>query len=223
MSNQIKKLNIIRASHDGQYSYLELVVVYTNRLISEYGFNYRSRLSEEEAVARIADNFARDHNCETAKQRIKQSFEELRSRDVTGTSFESLYVYLLPDKLEPHFSCTKNKLNDSSSIPSENEVSQSELKQKLTNVEKDSKVMKFFEDNKCSVCLSSYKEIFDENYHIVVPICGHPLCCKCTDSILVSAKKECPQCRRKFTALSFELMEFNADLTVKTDDKRLFL
>ena len=99
MSNQIKKLNIMRASHDGQYSYLEVVVVYTNRLISEYGFNYRSRLSEEEAVARIADNFARDHNCETAKQRIVQSFEELRSRDVTGTSFESQYVYLLPDKL----------------------------------------------------------------------------------------------------------------------------
>ena len=68
----------------------------------------------------------------------------------------------------------------------ENEVSQCELNEKLKTVDKKSEVFKFFEDNKCSVCLSDYIEIVDEYLHIVVPSCGHPLCCSCADDILVS-------------------------------------
>ena len=104
-----------------------------------------------------------------------------------------------------------------------NEVSQCELKQKLIETDKDSETTKFFEDNKCSVCLSNYKEIVDECLHIVVPSCGHPLCCKCADNILVSEKKECPSCRGNFTSESFDLLKFNEDLTVNSEDRRLFL
>ena len=64
--------------------------------------------------------------------------------------------------------------------------------------------MKFFENNKRSVCLSNYKEILDEDLHVVVPSCGHPLCCKYADNILVSDKKECPSCRGNFTDQSFD-------------------
>ena len=104
-----------------------------------------------------------------------------------------------------------------------NEVSQTELKQKLKVVDKGSDVLKVFEGNKCSVCLSNYKEILDEDLHIVVPFCGHPLCCKCADNILDSKKKECPQCRGKITAQSFNLMKFNADLEIDTLNQKLFL
>ena len=83
--------------------------------------------------------------------------------------------------------------------------------------------MKFFVENKCSVCLSSYKEITDDNLHIVIPTCGHPLCCQCADNILVSEKKECPRCRGNITANSFDLMKFNADLELDSQDQKVFL
>ena len=50
--------------------------------------------------------------------------------------------------------------------------------------------MRFFNKNQWSVCLSSYKEILDEDLHNVVPYCGHPLCCICADNIFVNTKKE---------------------------------
>ena len=83
--------------------------------------------------------------------------------------------------------------------------------------------MKFFEENKCSVCLSSYKEVLDENLHIVVPSCGHPLCCGCADKILLERKKQCPRCKGNISAQSFNLMKFNADLDMITKDKTVFL
>ena len=69
---------------------------------------------------------------------------------------------------------------------SENNVTpQSLLKEKLKNAKKD--VVKFFEENSCPVCLSSYKEILDEDLHIVVSKCGHPFCCKCSIFFLFRA------------------------------------
>ena len=70
------------------------------------------------------------------------------------------------EPLEPHFSCKKNKTKSSG----ENDILQSEVQQKLAIGEKDTKVMKLFADNKCSICLSSYKETFDNDLHIVVGI-----------------------------------------------------
>ena len=110
----------------------------------------------------------------------------------------------------------------SSEMHEESRVSQSELKQKLAAVVKGSEVLNFFEDKKCSVCLSNYKEILDEDLHIVVQSCGHPLCCKCADNVLQS-KKECPQCRKRITAESFSLMKFNADLKIDTCKQKVFL
>ena len=141
---------------------------------------------------------------------------------MTSTPFVHMEIRLLPVKLEPHSSCRMNTDNSMTDLQ-ENKVSQCELKQKLTKLDKDDKTMKFFEYSKCSVYLSNYKEVFYEDLHIVVPSCGHPLCCKCADNVLVSAKIECPSCRENFTAESFDLMKFNEDSTVTSDDRRLFL
>ena len=83
--------------------------------------------------------------------------------------------------------------------------------------------MKFFEENKCSVCLSSYNEILEGKLQIVIPSCGHPLCCECANNILMGTTKECPRCRGNITADSFNLMKFNTDLQMEAQDQRVFL
>ena len=73
------------------------------------------------------------------------------------------------------------------------------------------------------MCLCNYKDIVDEDLHIVVPRCGHPLCCKCADDILNSGNKECPQCRGNITTDSFELLRINKELEVVSEDQKLYL
>ena len=123
--------------------------------------------------------------------------------------------------LPTHTSCSKNKKENSRDLAG-NEISQSDLKGKLASLDKNAIALKFFEKNKCSVCLSNYKEIVDEDLHIVVPRCGHPLCCKCADEISGSEKKECPQCRGNITTDSFELLRINSDLEVVLENQRIF-
>ena len=173
---------------------------------------------EDQAVDRTFDLIVEHHysqyltgiNVEQLRLKVVEGFRQLRENDLSGNSEESMEIILEP----------KDTANEASE---ESEISQSELQQKLAIVEKDSKVMKYFEDNKCSVCLSSYKEVLDNNRQIVIPPCGHPLCCECADNILVSVKKECPRCRGNITADSFNLMKFNADLEMKTGDQKVFL
>ena len=157
------------------------------------------------------------------KKEILEALSEMRENDI-GDGREQTKEMVVPPKLKPHFSCKMNhNVVSNNQAKTETRVSQSELKLKLSFLEKDSKIMKTFEDNICSVCLSNYKEILDEHLHIVIPSCGHPLCCKCADYILDSKKKECPQCRERVTAQSFNLMKFNADLEIDTENQRVFL
>ena len=93
-----------------------------------------------------------------------------------------------------------------------NKLAQSELKVKLANFDKNSRIMKLFVENKCAVCLSNYNEILKEDLHIVIPSCGHPLCCKCADGILSMAKKKCPRCKININSDSFNFMKFNTEL-----------
>ena len=72
-----------------------------------------------------------------------------------------------------------NQNEDSTTKSSDgNEVYQSELKQNLAIVRKYSKVNRVFEENQCSGCLSNCKEIFENDLHIIIPYCGHLLCCE---------------------------------------------
>ena len=222
MSTSIEEIKVFRFYFIGQYDQLVLNVKANNTYCC-YSCSSSSGLSEKEAVSIIANDFAKDYKSEYYKEKIVQGFHQLRLRPVTDTFSDYIDIPVLPNQLEPHFSCKMKNVDSSTTDLKVNEVSQCELKQKLTETDKDSETMKFFEDNKCSVCLSNYKEIVDECLHIVVPSCGHPLCCKCADNILVSEKKECPSCRGFITAQSFDLMKFNGDLTVNFEDKRLFL
>ena len=139
-------------------------------------------------------------NIDILKSDIHQGFHQLREKDLSGNSQQTTEIIV-----DLHYLCKTNKNADSK----ENEISQSELKQKIATVAKYSRFMKFFEENQCSVCLSSYIEILDDNLHILVPFCGHPLCCRCAGKILMSENIECPRCRGYITADSFNFMKFN--------------
>ena len=220
MSHSIEEIYLLRCVSNGQYDYL-ILRVKSNNNFACINSGRSSGLSEEEAVNTIANVFVNDYKSEYYKEKIIEGFEQLRLRNVTNILSDDMEIPVLP--FEPHYSCKMKTVDSSTTDRQKNEVSQCELKQKLTEVDKDSKVVKFFEDKKCSVCLSNYKEIVDEDLHVVVPSCGHPLCCKCADNILASEKKECPQCRGNFTAQAFDLMEFNENLTVKYNDQKIFL
>ena len=157
------------------------------------------------------------------KNKIRRALRKMVENDI-GDGREQTKEIVVPPKLKPHSLCKMNQ-NVVSNVKERRRtgISQSELKQRLSTLDKKSKVMKAFEGNKCSVCLSNYKEILDEDLHVVIPSCGHPLCCKCADYILYSKKKECPQCREKITARSFNLMKFTADLEIETENQRVFL
>ena len=219
MPTSIKKLQVFRFVIHGLYDLL-LLEIKTNKNYRQYGSRRTSGLTEEESANKLANDFVREYKINYYKEQIILGFQQLRLRDVKGVTYECINIPVLP--VLPHSSCNMGYIDDSMTERKENKVSQCDLKIKLKAVDKNSEVFKFFEGNKCSVCLSNYKEIVDEYLHIVVPSCGHPLCCSCADDILARNKKECPICTRNFTGQSFDLLKFNADLTVKTEG-RLFL
>ena len=235
MSNLIEEILISRSSMNDATKIL-IIYFFDNDHVLHRKDAVRFPLSfvnEDEIVATLLDNFLRTYYSdylsviseEQLRLKIIEGFRQLRRNDLNGNNRETMAISLVPQgQLEPHFSCKMNKNGDDTTQSSgENDISQSKLQQKLSIVDKDSEIMKFFEDNKCSVCLSSYKEALDENLHIIVPSCGHPLCCECADNILRSEKKECPRCRGNITGDSFNLMKFNADLQMVTQDQRVFL
>ena len=207
MSNTVYKIKIERSNEDGRWLCLTIKYEVSNR-----ESNQRTRIREyndgnrniDDAITTVMDRFIKTFsstylqsiNLDKFKCDMVQGFQQMQEINLYRTK---KVLFFGPEKqLESHFSCKMNE-NEYSVIQAsiENEVAQSEVQQKLSIVDKDSEVMKFYEDNKCSVCLSNYSEILDDNLHIVIPSCGHPLCCECADNISKSRKKECPRCKKK--------------------------
>ena len=235
MSNLIKEVEINRSSRNGHYLSLGVEFNIPNTIvwISEQ-MSYTLCSNEDEGAVQVLDRIddcvsdweevSQIINLQQLRLKVTEGFRQLRENDLSGNSRETMKVSLVPEaEPDPHFSCKmNNKEYDTTQSSGENEISQSEVQQKLAIVKKEHKVMKFFENNNCSVCLRSYKEILYENRHIVIPSCGHPLCCDCADNILKSTKK-CPRCRGNITADSFNLMKFNAGLQMEAQDQIVFL
>ena len=225
MSNSVSKVEIKRTSENGVWRTVDIRFKKLNgRYAGVWKSNYTNG-DEDFAVLNLLQAFLAgysihfvDADLRKLRSDIREGFRRLREND----SREYMAIDVVPKKpIKTHSSCT---YEDSTAHPLEgDELSQSEVQQKLVNVDGDIRYMKFFEENKCSVCLSSYKELLNEDLHIVVPSCGHPLCCGCADNILKSTKKECPRCRGNITVKSFNLMKFNADLQMLTQDQTVFL
>ena len=228
-----KLLKIERESENGHWKMLSLHIILDNKSIPISStaciFQEHYNENEDENLFEIAIVLAEEKFDFDLIEKVFRCFVELRVNDLSGNSRESNEFLV---ELEPHFSCKINKNNNKGArlfslfkcfTSKENKISQSKIKRKLAKVGKNSEVMKFFEENQCSVCLSSYKEIVESNLHIVVPPCGHPLCCGCADKVLVSIQEQCPRCKGNVTAKSWELMKFNGDLELNSEDQRVFL
>ena len=228
MPNTLKKVTIKRWSLHGCWDKLEIKS-------NDEGFRDLNLVSvnifkgeEDSAVLDLVKFFDEylsfrsfNINYEHLKSEILQGFQKLKENDLTGDSEESIDFIVIP--IDPHISCKENGNSHNSQESPVNYLSQTEVRKKLKTVEESSTVMRFFQENKCSVCLNNYKEILDEDLHIVIPSCGHPLCCKCADNILHCENKECPQCRGEITADSFNRMKFNADLKFVDQKQRVYL
>ena len=221
----MSKIELVRTiGSDGWISLHQYLIdensnkIFTSRSIYIAGY-------ENNLISHNIDNFLRGCHLEYMKTEVLEAFYQLRENHQRDGNPESVEINLVPKpKPDTHVSCKQKHNEDITNQPSaENIISQSELKQELVKVDKDSNTIKLFVENKCSVCLSNYTEILDNDFHIVIPTCGHPLCCECADKILMSRKKECPRCRVNITVGSFNLMKFNAELEVETQDQKVFL
>ena len=235
MTNLAKIIKIERISFNGSWN--EVVITYKRDEYMNHpiiGLFHTPNRSEDEAISIIWDRFVQELSWNglltgidlgNLRFDVIQGFHQLRENDLSGNGRQIMEISFVSEEQPEHnLSCRMNQTeNSADQTTGENKISQSELQQKLEIVDKDPKVKKFFEENICSVCLRSYKMILDEKFHIVIPTCGHPLCCECADKLLVGEKKECPQCRRNFTAESFNLMKFNADLELDSQHQTVFL
>ena len=81
----------------------------------------------------------------------------------------------------------------------------------VKTIEENSPTMNFFTQNSCPVCMASYKEVIEEDHHIVIPACGHPICCKCCDELLRNDGR-CSICRDDYDIEEFDIMVFDINL-----------
>ena len=218
MSNKVFKIE--RTSRNCRWETLSITHYVADRTVWDVcQYNCGSK-TEPAALYSLISELVEISNCEDLKCKLYQGFCQLQQHDSDGNSQHSMEIFV---GLLEHFSCKINNKDFAAQLSNEKEVSQSQVKHKLANFKEDNAVMKFFEENKCSVCLTSYKDIFEDNFHLVVPSCGHPLCCKCADEVLASEKNKCPRCRENVTADSFNLVKFNGDLEMDNHHQRVFL
>ena len=212
-------LIVERSSENGLWRRLTLILYETNRLSNfrdSSVLNETSDCNEDDIISDtnfIFDEFLESLSLQFMKSKVLQTFHRMRENDLNGDGLETTKLPVVLEE-ETHFSCGSENNNKFTRVSEAGEIPQCEIKHELANA--DSAVAKFFDENQCSVCLGSYKELLDGNLHLVVPSCGHPLCCGCADKILRSAKKECPRCRESITAKSFNLMKFKSNLEMSS-------
>ena len=196
MYEVIDSIEVQRTSRAGLWTSLDMHVEYVKDADKKYHhfakYNSSRDKDEKESVKELIKNFEITFGLSVYSSKILKGFRKLKKKDdLREFSCNFLTVYNRLTGEVHNFSCFINISQESA----RNKVFQSGISEKLANLGKESGTLKSFEDNNCSVCLSNYKEILDEDLHILIPSCGHPLCCNCADNILLSTKKECPQCR----------------------------
>ena len=120
-----------------------------------------------------------------------------------------------PELLRKHVSCLKSRYKKigpfTRNFAKKNGIHRISVKHTLKNLKENSPVMDFFTQNSCPVCMASYKEIIEEDHHIVIPACGHPICCKCCDELLRNDGR-CSICRDDYDIDEFDIMVFDINL-----------
>ena len=124
-----------------------------------------------------------------------------------------------------HLSCWENHDAEigpvTRSYAKKNGIESSCVKRTLKNLKANSPAMNFFTQNSCPVCLANYKEVIEEDHHIVIPACGHPICCKCCDELLRNDGR-CSICRDDYNIDEFDIMIFDINLQPIPHKRKVF-
>ena len=120
-----------------------------------------------------------------------------------------------PDLLRKHISCWERwekKVGPfTRNFTKLNGIHRISVKNMLKYSKENRPAMNFFTQNSCPVCMASYKEVIEEDHHIVIPACGHPICCKCCDELLRNDGR-CSICRDDYDIEEFDIMVFDINL-----------
>ena len=161
MSNIVEKLRVKRIGEVDSDSWSSLTIkYYLNGTWHHSTLLNISNQTEDEALSSLVDVFVNHTDSQHLRDDIVEGFRQLRQNnqdDEIEDYQDEIEIYVLT-----HILCSKNQKESSTDLEG-NEISQSDLKQKLASLDKNAEALKFFEKNKCSVCLSNYKEIVDED------------------------------------------------------------
>ena len=95
---------------------------------------------------------------------------------------------------------------------------QYDLKDRIQNLDKESRAFKLFNENTCCICLETFKEVLDDERHLVITSCNNVLCCAWLDNMLKKKKRNetalCPLCKVELEPDIFDLLALYIDLTV---------
>ena len=164
------------------------------------------------------------------KKRVEEKYKELIEEEWNGEKYaerEDMEEALTFTKKQAdqmtHVSCRfqLGKIRDYPVTRTSTELwglPQYDLKDRIQNLDKESRAFKLFNENTCSVCLDTFKEVLDDKRHLVVTNCCHVLCCTCLDNILKKKKRNetalCPLCKVELEPDIFDLLALYIDLTI---------
>ena len=216
-------IGVKRNCRDGAWCVLEISLFFCHKVAwSIFDNSYHITKVESEAVKEVVTEFVKHFptlECFTA--RIEEEFRLMQEYDISDELCAPVILSAEQVSLITHVSC-KGEVGGRKKVDGEkpvtrrgtrdNGIPQNNIKYLLKSLDEGSKVLKFFKENECPVCISTYQDIIQNDLHILVlDLCHHPICCSCLDNIRkINKKPECPCCRKMYSTAS--LMKFGADL-----------
>ena len=183
--------------------------IVTCELIDEFKFIYPELTFLEEQII-------------TALENDRERFLE-ENREVYNIAVEQ---NLCTDLLLKHMSCW-TKIDKSRAVTRQhtkmNGIPSCDIKHHFKTFDGNRAVLEFFNKNQCPVCMASYKEILKEDRHIIIQLCGHPVCCKCCVKILrYNEFPTCPICREDMDEDEFQVMKFDVNLQQLAEERKIY-
>ena len=131
MTNLIENLRIVRISKNKQFmcSYIRFDKNGVQKILSSKLF---AEENENEALLKLLDKFSKHVKSASLRNLILEKFQQLNCR-----KDDTFGCMLIP--LPRHLSC---RLNENYTISGENLLSQSDIKEKLETLDKNSKIVK---------------------------------------------------------------------------------
>ena len=157
----------------------------------------------------------------TALENDRQRFLQV-NREIVNMIVER---NLRSDLLQKHLSCWHRSASGAVTRQhtKKNGVPNCDLKHHFKRLDGSKAVMDFFNKNQCPVCMASYKEILQNDQHIIVQLCGHQVCCNCCDEILrTNQNPKCPMCREGMDENELNVMMFDINLQVLPEGRRIY-